>query len=92
MHAFETLINLHGALLAREDLEARVGVHTGKAGVRDDLAAPAPAAPPAVAAAHPADKAKASPARQDHLNLFKPSANLAMLGEYGSLASWKSCL
>ena len=60
MHAFEALINLHGALLAREDLEARVGVHTGKARVRDDLAAPVPAAPPAVAAAHPADKAEAS--------------------------------
>ena len=54
-HAFEALINFHGALLAGEDLEARVSLHTSKARVRDDLAAPAPTAPPAMAASHPAN-------------------------------------
>ncbi len=52
--ALEALINLHGALLVREDLEARVCLHTGKARVSNDL--PAAAASPAAClpAGHPA--------------------------------------
>ena len=50
----EALVNLHGALLVRKDLEPRVRVHAGKARVCNDLSAPAAAPAARLLAPHPA--------------------------------------
>jgi len=50
----EALVNLHGALLVREDLEACICLYAGKARVCDDLSATAAAPAARLLAAHAA--------------------------------------